>query len=255
MLEKTVTSRMIKKARFEAGLTQEQLAEIIFVSKQAVSNWERGINLPDEGIREYIEKALNIKLRDETMNEKQFTQHAGKIPDLKPLETLDTLESVLSSIDCLVDAIKVDSFEIVVKKMLTMTLGVTLGYEIYYQKYCRKFYVEEPLDWATTASDLKSLINDFDDWFIGKRSSFAQTHTMFANKIELMCDEIGSELFEDFDDNGFRQGFEQQVGRYGQDCGYDLLNLIPDSNTDIMVIYKSAVMDLADFLLDDSLNE
>ena len=35
----------IKEARIEAGLTQEQAAEALFVSRQTVSNWETGDSL------------------------------------------------------------------------------------------------------------------------------------------------------------------------------------------------------------------
>lgn len=37
----------IKEARLNAGLTQEQAAEKIMVSRQTVSNWENGKSLPD----------------------------------------------------------------------------------------------------------------------------------------------------------------------------------------------------------------
>ena len=37
----------IKKLRTTAGLTQDQLAERLYVTRQTVSNWERGISRPD----------------------------------------------------------------------------------------------------------------------------------------------------------------------------------------------------------------
>ena len=37
----------LKDARIQAGLTQEQVAEIIMVSRQTISNWENGKSLPD----------------------------------------------------------------------------------------------------------------------------------------------------------------------------------------------------------------
>ena len=40
----------IRKYRKESGLTQEQLAEKINVTKSRVSNWEQGINRPDADI-------------------------------------------------------------------------------------------------------------------------------------------------------------------------------------------------------------
>lgn len=37
----------LKNARADAGLTQEQVAEKIMVSRQTISNWENGKSLPD----------------------------------------------------------------------------------------------------------------------------------------------------------------------------------------------------------------
>ena len=34
----------IRQARREKGLTQEQLAQTLFVSRQTVSNWENGVS-------------------------------------------------------------------------------------------------------------------------------------------------------------------------------------------------------------------
>ena len=40
-------SSQMKKYRTEAGLSQDALAEKIFVSRQTISNWETGKNYPD----------------------------------------------------------------------------------------------------------------------------------------------------------------------------------------------------------------
>ena len=40
-------SEQIKKLRRDQGLTQEELAGKIHVTRQAVSNWENEKNLPD----------------------------------------------------------------------------------------------------------------------------------------------------------------------------------------------------------------
>lgn len=39
--------KKLKDARAKAGLTQEQVAEKIMVSRQTISNWENGKSLPD----------------------------------------------------------------------------------------------------------------------------------------------------------------------------------------------------------------
>ena len=50
----------IRLYRKESGLTQEQLADKINVSKSRVSNWEQGINRPDADILADICRALNV---------------------------------------------------------------------------------------------------------------------------------------------------------------------------------------------------
>lgn len=40
-------SEKLKEARANSGLTQEQVAEKIMVSRQTISNWENGKSLPD----------------------------------------------------------------------------------------------------------------------------------------------------------------------------------------------------------------
>ena len=37
-------SKNIKKLRTSAGMNQEQLAELLGVTRQTVSNWERGVS-------------------------------------------------------------------------------------------------------------------------------------------------------------------------------------------------------------------
>ena len=50
----------IRLYRKQSGLTQEQLADKINVTKSRVSNWEQGINRPDADILADICRALNV---------------------------------------------------------------------------------------------------------------------------------------------------------------------------------------------------
>jgi len=73
--------KFISENRKEIGLTQEQLAEKIGVSKNAVSKWERGLNLPDVGLMQKLCEILNI-----TLNE---LFNGERIPDNKYKEIAD----------------------------------------------------------------------------------------------------------------------------------------------------------------------
>lgn len=37
-------SDLIKSARIEKGLTQQQLADVVFVTRQTISKWELGVS-------------------------------------------------------------------------------------------------------------------------------------------------------------------------------------------------------------------
>ena len=54
--------KMIAKVRNERGLSQQQLASKLHVSKQAVSNWERGKREPDYVTLEAIADILNAPI-------------------------------------------------------------------------------------------------------------------------------------------------------------------------------------------------
>ena len=58
----------MRNARKEAGLSQEQLAEKLSVSRSAVAKWENDIGLPDVSNLKAMAQLLNISI-DELLNE------------------------------------------------------------------------------------------------------------------------------------------------------------------------------------------
>lgn len=62
--------KFISKKRKEQNLTQEKLAEKLCVSKNAVSKWERGLNLPDVSLMNDLCKILDISLNELFAGEK-----------------------------------------------------------------------------------------------------------------------------------------------------------------------------------------
>lgn len=51
---------ILSRLRKEKGVTQEELAEKLFVTRQAVSRWERGETEPGIDMRKLIAAALNV---------------------------------------------------------------------------------------------------------------------------------------------------------------------------------------------------
>ncbi|MGN1276771.1 MAG: helix-turn-helix domain-containing protein, partial [Floccifex sp.] len=66
-------SQRIKSLRKENNLTQEQLAQSLHVSRQAVSNWENNRNLPDIEMLIQISSVFDISL-DELLTGKELKE-------------------------------------------------------------------------------------------------------------------------------------------------------------------------------------
>jgi transcriptional regulator with XRE-family HTH domain len=71
------------------NLTQEQLAEKLNISKNAVSKWERGLNLPDVSIMQDLCKILDITLNELFRGEKIDDNKYKEIADNNLLEVLE----------------------------------------------------------------------------------------------------------------------------------------------------------------------
>lgn len=54
-------SDLIKSARSEKGLTQQQLADVVFVTRQTISKWELGKSVPGQASLILLYQYLDIK--------------------------------------------------------------------------------------------------------------------------------------------------------------------------------------------------
>ena len=61
-MDRYVTGAVIRKLRDNKKMTQEELAEKIFVSSKAVSKWETGQGFPDISLLEPLADALGISV-------------------------------------------------------------------------------------------------------------------------------------------------------------------------------------------------
>ena len=69
----------IKKLRKETQLTQEQFAEKLNISRQAISNWENNRNLPDIEMLIQISKVFQISLDQLILGGNQMNNMAEKL--------------------------------------------------------------------------------------------------------------------------------------------------------------------------------
>ena len=61
-MDRYITGAVIRKLRENKHMTQEELAEKVFVSSKAVSKWETGQGFPDISLIEPLAEALGISV-------------------------------------------------------------------------------------------------------------------------------------------------------------------------------------------------
>lgn len=78
----------VKQIREDRGMTQQSLAEKLYVTRQAVSRWECGARYPDLLTAKKIAKILNVSL-DELLSGEELKENIEKEPVLvKPVENI-----------------------------------------------------------------------------------------------------------------------------------------------------------------------
>lgn len=82
MFDMTRTGKMICEARKEKGMTQMELADQLNISFQAVSNWERGMSMPDISKLPEISELLGISV-DELLGKNSAVVHAALAEDME----------------------------------------------------------------------------------------------------------------------------------------------------------------------------
>lgn len=80
------TGEFLKQLRKEKNMTQEQLAEKLYVSARTVSRWETGNNMPDLGILVELADFYDVDIREIIDGERKS--------EIMNLETKDTLKKV-----------------------------------------------------------------------------------------------------------------------------------------------------------------
>ncbi len=100
----------LKELRTEKGITQEQLAERLYVSARTVSRWETGSNLPDLSLLVELADFYDIDIR-ELINGERKSENMNE-------ETKDTLTKVAQYADEEKKKLK--------RKMLDMSVGAVI---------------------------------------------------------------------------------------------------------------------------------
>ena len=113
--------KFISLSRKNKRLTQEQLAEKLSVSINAVSKWERGLNLPDVSLMEKLCEVLDFtlnelfageKLTNEEMVRKSEKNIMSLMMTLKQLRIVEVFTQILIGVGI---ALTISSFFILTK--------------------------------------------------------------------------------------------------------------------------------------------
>ena len=88
-MDQVKIGKFISENRKKQNLTQEQLAEQLNISKNAVSKWERGLNLPDVSIMQDLCKIIGITLNELFIGEKINDDEYKQVADNNLLKALD----------------------------------------------------------------------------------------------------------------------------------------------------------------------
>ena len=82
MMDRYVTGAVIRRLRENKHMTQEKLAEKLFVSSKTISKWETGHGFPDISLLEALAKELDISvielLSGEHIRNRNRSYHIGK---------------------------------------------------------------------------------------------------------------------------------------------------------------------------------
>lgn len=93
MFDTMQIAQRIKRARIEKNMTQLQLADVMGVSYQAVSNWERGNSMPDISKLGVLCDALDLTVNELLGVEEKTASAVTKAMDKEAL-TVEELKEV-----------------------------------------------------------------------------------------------------------------------------------------------------------------
>ena len=84
--------KFIAKLRKEKNMTQEQLAEKMGVSINAVSKWERGLSFPDVSLYKKLCKELDINIEELINGEKDKSEEAKEKAIISTIKETDKIK-------------------------------------------------------------------------------------------------------------------------------------------------------------------
>ena len=140
--------KKLKEARTNAGLTQEQVAEKIMVSRQTISNWENGKSLPDIvsilNLSDLYQISLDELLKGDTKMKEKIEKDVKVAKDNKRLilttAILLVVVAIIYSISAFVGGVFYDFCEVAVRWVV---LGIGVAFALTYMSQKDKVISEK----------------------------------------------------------------------------------------------------------------
>lgn len=237
-MDKKCMGKMIANRRCELNLTQQELADKVEVNEDTIRNWEQGkVHIRATNLRK-LESILGIALSDHHLQGGAVLD----LPALKDINTLSELHSVTTSV--LHTVFSNNIFSPITQKLVERSLYLCLGFEVVRNT--------DDIDWSDIREYVDSLVDKNDNFPI--HDTFMSGYpwrdglTLLGKKVHYMTFQIGGELFEAFDENGYYDDFYHQLERYAETVGHDLENALPDIESPLFTEYLVALQELRDHI-------
>lgn len=90
----------IKKHRNELSLSQEELAEKVYVSRQTISNWENDKSYPDVNSLVLLSEIFNVSIDNLIKGDIEIMKEQIRAEDRKEFESLSHIYAILFFWQC-----------------------------------------------------------------------------------------------------------------------------------------------------------
>jgi len=122
----------LKRARVEANITQETLAEILAVSRQTISNWENGRSYPDIASIIVLSDVYNITLDSLLKGDEKIIKHLKESTDTVKSNKLVIVASLLAFIFFSIFSYLVVVYRFMPFGVIAVILFVIAGFIVFY---------------------------------------------------------------------------------------------------------------------------
>lgn len=135
-------SKQIKKYRAEANLSQEELADKIFVSRQTISNWENDKTYPDIKSLVLISEIFQISLDNLIKGDLETMKKEIDLQEYAKFQKDSTIFSVLFIAMLIIPVPLVMLLEWFGMALYVCLFGIGIYYSIKVEKYKKKYDIQ-----------------------------------------------------------------------------------------------------------------